>query len=307
MEHSYKEKLLELIQPKKDLWEKSFDDARVMLLTIGFPGSGSSLVGYCLTAHPSVVIADEPFVYKLGEPLATYINNINGIELGETDCLYSADLNKIFNVVLSVDYVRWLGKKKECRFIKNRRQKRYILVPNQYQGHFETLKVLGIKRSQSNVKGLLNESALTTFQKRLEERNICLKFILTVRNPYDMLSNKAGKTLNQNKDCTQKPITTKVMSFIKELSEANMKLLGLIDPQDVFVSRHEEMVADPRLQLTKLCEFVQVSASPDYLDSCSSCVDEEPHTRRFEFDWTPKQREKVASLIEQYDFFSGYD
>ena len=80
-QHPDKKRLLELIQPKKDLWEKSFDDVRVMLLTIGFPGSGSSLVGYFLTAHPRVVIADEPFVYKLGEPLAKNVNNINGIEL----------------------------------------------------------------------------------------------------------------------------------------------------------------------------------------------------------------------------------
>ena len=309
-----KKKLLELIQPKKALWEKSFDDVRLMLLTIGFPGSGSSLVGYCLTAHPSVVMADEPLVYKLGEPLAIYINNINGIELKETDCLYSADLNKIFNVVLSVDYVRWLvAEKREpskennnILFAKGSRKSRYIPVANQYQGRFQTLKVLGIKRSQFNVKGLLNESTLTTFQKRLKERDICLKFILMVRNPYDMIGTKTRK-LNKNKDCTQKLITTKAISFIKELSEQNMKFLKLIDPTDIFVSKHEEMVADPRLQLTKICEFIQMPVSPDYLDSCASCVYKEPRKRRSEFDWTPKQKQEVASLIEKYDFFSGYD
>ena len=305
-QHSYKKKLLELIQPKKDLWEKPFDDVRVMLLTIGFPGSGSSLVGYCLTAHPSVVMADQPFVYEKKDPLAEYINNINGIELEKKDCLYSADLDKIFNVVLGLDYVRWLGKKKENRFTKGVRQNRYILVPNQYQGHFKALKVLGIKRSGSNVKGLLNESIFTTFKKRLEERGICLKFILTVRNPYDMVGSRASK-LDKIKDSPQKPITTDAISFVEKWSEENMKFLKLIDPQDIFVSRHEEMVVDPRLQLTKLCEFVQVSASPDYLDSCASCVHEKPNRRRFEFEWIPKQKQEVASLIEQYDFFSGYD
>ena len=309
-----KEKLLELIQPKKDLWEKSFDDVRVMLLTIGFPGSGSSLVGYCLTAHSSVVIADEPHVYKLGDPLAKNINNINGIELGETDCLYSVDLNKIFNVVLGLDYVRWLLAKEKKKppennnifFASGGRESRYISIANQHQGRFQTLKVLGTKRSQSNIKSLLNETTFTTFQKRLEERDICLKFILTVRNPYDMVGNKTGK-LSKNKDSNQKPITTRAISFIKEFSEENMKLLKLIDPQDVFVSRHEEMVADPRLQLTKLCEFVQVPVSTDYLDSCASCVDEKPRRRRFEFEWTPKQQQQIASLIKQYDFFLGYD
>ena len=276
-----------------------------MLLTIGFPGSGSSLVGYLLTAHPNMVVADEPFVYELRDLLAKYINNINGIELEETDCLYSANLDKILNVVLSLDYVRWLAAKKKL-FAKRTRQKRYILVPNQYQGRFQTLKVLGIKRSGENLRGLLNESTLTTFQKRLEERDICLKFILMVRNPYDMVGNKTDK-LNKNKDSSQKLIAPDAISYVEELSEQNMRLLKLIDPQDIFVSRHEEMVADPRLQLTKLCEFVQVPVSPDYLDSCASCVHEKPNRRRFEFEWTPKQKQEAASLIEQYDFFSGYD
>ena len=87
----------------------------------------------------------------------------------------------------------------------------------------------------------------------------------------------------------------------------NIKILKQVNPQDIFVSKHEKMVADPGLQLTKLCEFVQVPVSPDYLDSCASCVHEKPNRRRFEFEWTSEQREKVASLIEQYDFFSGYD
>ena len=298
--------ILEIIQSKKDLWEKSFDNVRVMLLTIGFPRSGSSLLGYLLTAHPSVVIADEPFVYERGDSLAKYIKNINGIKLKKTDCLYSEDLNKIFNVVLGLDYVRWLGKKKENLFTEGVRQERYILVPNQYQGRFEILKVLGVKRSVKNTQGLLKESILKTFKKRLEERGICLKFIFTVRNPYDMVGSRASR-LDEIKDHTQKPIKKNAISFVEKWSEENMKLLKLIDPQDVFVSRHEEMVADPRLQLTKICEFAQVSVFPTYLDSCASCVHEKPRRRRFEFQWTPKQQQQVASLIEQHDFFSGYD
>ncbi len=308
-QHSYKERLLELIQPKKDLWEKSFKDVRVMLLTIGFSGSGSSLLGYLLTAHSNMVIADQPAI-RSGEPVALDINDINGISKKEGG-LYSADLNKIFNVILGVDYIRWLAVKEKREnnnilFAQGTRQKRYILVPNQYQGRFEILKVLGIKCSTKTTEYLSSECQLTTLKKRLEERGIRLKFILTVRNPYDMIGNKTGKW-NKYKDSLQKPITTKAISYVEELSEKSIKILKQIDPQDIFISRHEEMVADPRLQLTKICEFAQVSASPDYLDSCASCVHKEPRKRQSEFDWTSEQREKVESLIEQYDFLSGYD
>ena len=309
MEHSYKEKLLELIQPKKDLWEKSFDNVRVILLTIGFSGSGSSLLGYLLTAHPNMVVADQPAI-RSGEPVALDINDINGISKKKND-LYLADLNKIFNVILGVDYIRWLAVKERREnnnilFTQGTRQKRYILVPNQYQGRFEILKVLGIKCSDKTTKYLSSKPQFTTFQKRLEERGICLKLILTVRNPYDMIGNKTGKW-NKYEDSLQKPITKDAISYVEERSKESIKLLKQVDPQDIFVSRHEKMVADPRLQLTKICEFAQLSVSPDYLDSCASCVHEKPHRRRFKFEWAPKQKQEVASLIEQYDFFSGYD
>ena len=314
-----KQAILELIQPEKALWDKSLKDVRVMLLTIGFPGSGSSLLGYLLTAHPSMVIADEPFVFDKGTLFEKNMNDINGIELVGKDYLYSADLNKIFNVALGLDYVRWFTaekrnspkKNKTISFTRINKTKRYLLISGQYQGRFETLEVIGVKHSRNNVRCLSGDGVLKVLKKRLEEKGIYLKFILTVRNPYDMVSLKAKKNMfydkRKKKDTYEKNILKQGISYIAKLSIHNMKILKQLDPQDVFISRHEEMVADPRLQLTKLCQFLQVPTSLDYLDSCASCVDEEPSRRRFEFEWTSGQKAKVASLIEQYDFFSGYD
>ncbi len=314
-----KQTLLELIRPKKDLWEKSLKDIRVMLLTIGFPGSGSSLAGYLLTAHPRMVVADEPFVFDKGSLLEKNMNNINGIELESEDCLYSAALNKIFNVALGLDYVRWLVAKKRNFPRENKatfltgfnKTKRYLLMPDQYQGRFETLEVIGVKHSRNNVRCLSRDDVLKTFKERLEEKGVYLKFILTIRNPYDMISLRAKKTMfykkREKKDFHSEKLLNMSISYIAQLSENNIKILTQVDSQDVFVSKHEAMVEDPKLQLTKICEIAQVPASPDYLDSCASCVDEKPNKRRFEFDWTSEQKEKVASLIEQYDFFSGYD
>ena len=57
-----------------------------MSLTFGFPRSGGSLLGYLLTAHPNIVMADEAF-YPI-----QYIQK-HGI----------SDLNKIFNRLLEHD------------------------------------------------------------------------------------------------------------------------------------------------------------------------------------------------------------
>ncbi len=290
-----------------------------MLLTIGFPGSGSSLVGYLLTAHPNIVMADEPLVYKHGKRISSHINDINGIKLEGTDCLYSVEFSKMFNVIFGLDYVRWLRAKmrdspKENEPISFAKKyagdsyilRRYILIPDQYQGCFKSPKVIGVKHSRDNVECLSMAKVLKIFKERLEERGVRLKFILMARNPYDMISIRLRKTISYQ-DFIQKEVKTNAISFIERLSKNNVEILKQVDSEDVFISKHEEMVADPRLQLTKLCEFLQVPASSDYLNSCASYVDEKPNRRRFQFDWTSEQKQKVASLIEQYDFFSGYD
>ena len=93
---------------------------------------------------------------------------------------------------------------------------------------------------------------------------------------------------------------------IIEICGQNKGLLEQIDSQDIFYARHEDMLANPRSQLAKICDFLQVSASPDYLDDCTFVVDKELHKSRLKHDWTKDEKQTIESLIEKYDFFSGY-
>ena len=265
--------------------ENSSKDIRIMLLTIGFPRSGSSLLGYLLTAHPYMVVGDEA--------LETEGYNVP---------LYS-NLDKIFNQILEHDYNMplrshiWskLRRSKFRSFFRihpMHRMERYTLVPNQYQGSCKQLKVIGNKDSQYNTQSL-DIDTLKTLKKNLKKKNIVLKYIFTVRNPYDIHSTELeyGQPINK----------------LIETCMLNKELLKQIDSQDVFYARHEDMVANPRSQLAKICDFLQVSAPPDYLDDCASVVDKKPHKSRLRHDWTKDEKQTIASLIEKYDFFSEYD
>ena len=289
--------ILDLVEDRKDSYKASYKDIRVMLLTIGFCGSGSSLVGFLLTAHPNIVMADEPVVmYK------------NGTTDGDVDCIYMDNLDKIFNTIFSVDYMRWLGAKHLSQ--PTGREGRYILVPNQYQGRFESATVVGIKRSVVNRIALSLDGVLQNLKSRLEERAISLKFIFTVRNPYDTITLKTIKLCGGKKRSAGflKTKMNRAVLIHEMQAVKNTRLLNQIDPKDVFIYKSEDMITDPSSQLTRLCNFLQVPVSSDYLDSCASCVFKEPNRRRFEFNnWTAERKQKVAAMIEKYDFFSGYD
>ncbi len=153
------------------------------------------------------------------------------------------------------------------------------------------MKVIGNKRSQWHVIKF-DISKLENLKEILKKRNINLKFICTTRNPYDMLA-----TMRKYKSSNNLPL----------LCKRNIQIIKNFNPQDIFIARHEDMIANPRSQLAKICDFLQVPAARDYLNDCASVVDKEPHKSRLKHDWTADEKQTVKSLIEKYDFFSGYD
>ena len=281
--------------------KKYFANLHTMVLTIGFPRSGSSLIGYLLTAHPNIIMAHEP---------------------PEKDLYKIDDAMLLLNYILYIDQMRFNIAKEAQNFgeqcptpsnsVKKRTfyaKNRYVYVPNQYQNHCKSLEVIGIKKSLSTTNRLSEENVLKQFKKRLENQKISLKFIFTVRNPYDIaitnIMNWAGKKDITDKNYLQKMIENHIQRLSK-MSADNLALLDRINTQVVFMNRHEDMVAAPTEQLAKLCRFLGVEASEDYLNDCAAVVHEKPRKSRYELDWTEEQKEKVAEMIEQYDFLSHY-
>ena len=293
-------------------YRNDFKDIRTMVLTIGFNRSGSSLMGFLLTAHPNMVIADEIHQPDTkGKIRRTPIDEVFGIGEVYLYKKYNGALNNLFYTILDIDRFRYQSKilssplqttqrstTKEFDFsIKPRRDKRYILVPNQYQGRFKGLKVIGVKSSRQNTTALLTNNTLVNLKRKLKERDIKLKFLFTVRNPYDIAGGmrKKFKPVHEEKFCR----------IFKNCCEQQEKILKRINPQDIFVCRHEDMCKDPRRQLARICDFLQVPVAADYIEDCVSQVAQEP--RRHRANWLPKLKQTVALLNERYDFFSNYN
>ena len=141
-----------------------FKDIRTMVLTIGFNNAGSSLLGYLLTTHPNMVIAheimygkmhDNPFVQEAG---VAYLHR-----------KYNGFLSKLFYIILATDLLRYQNAahhdtaKDNKRFVRNKRV-HYVLVPNQHQGRFERLNVIGVKASTENSMVLLRNNTLVNLR-----------------------------------------------------------------------------------------------------------------------------------------------
>lgn len=64
----------------------------------------------------------------------------------------------------------------------------------------------------------------------------------------------------------------------------------------------EDFVRDPSRYLRKMCDFLEITCSEDYLRDCSSIVDPVPSMTRYFLVWTPEQIEKVYTSMQSIEF-----
>ncbi len=140
-----------------------FDNVRTYCMFIGYPRSGHTLISSLLDAHPNVIITNE-------------IDKLEYIEKG-------FEKEKIFPLLLANSQSfastgrEWTGYSYQ--------------VPNQWQGKFKTLQVIGDKKGGTSTLRLFSKPEL--LRLLWETIDIEKKFIHVIRNPYDNISTLAMK------------------------------------------------------------------------------------------------------------------
>ncbi|MBC6414273.1 MAG: hypothetical protein GDA45_05265 [Chromatiales bacterium] len=218
--------------------------------------------------------------------------------------------DELFNYLLQIDSSRYSSWKRaydknkiEHNTRSSSRIARYVHVPGQYQGRFQKLQVIGNKNRGKDVSILANTGLLKDLRSKLEDNKISLKFIFIIRNLYDTTATNSLKRQRRNK---LPGIDVSIRAMARICSE-NQKILEQIDSNDVLICKSEDLIANPKLQITRLCDFLKVSASADYINACASCVISKPTNSRFQLDWSGEHKQKINSLIKKYDFLSSYD
>jgi len=250
--------------------KKYFESLKTFCMFIGYPRSGHSLTGALLDAHPNIIVAQELDVLKY---IYSHFNDI-----------------QIFYLLLN-------NSKREKRLGRKISRFDYI-VPNQYQGKFEKLNVIGDKRGwASTTRFLKNPSPFEQLNKTIK---LDIKFIHVIRNPYDNITtmylrrNKKFKILRSLiEDC-----------FILSSSIKNLK--ERISASNIFEFRHESFIEKPDLLLKNLCDFLGEKASDGYLNDCLKIVSKMPNKSRHKIRWKPDDINYTDTHIKKYTFLSGY-
>ncbi len=249
--------------------DQTFENLETFCMFIGHPRSGHSLVGSLLDAHPNAVIAHE-------------LNVLECIEKG-------FDIGRIFQLVLE----------NSRRVAKSGREwEGYSYrVPNQWQGRFERLQVIGDKKGGASTRILSSTPGILRRLSDIIDTDV--KFIHVVRNPYDNISTMF-KHRRHNRSLES------VVEDYFSMCATNSKISERVGGGSVFDLRHEALVEGPQELLGDLCGFLGLEGKEDYLEDCASLVFETPRKTRYDVDWDASTIAAVQEGIDRHEHLRGY-
>jgi hypothetical protein len=263
-----------LYQRQQDVWSswiqrrraRDFAGVTAFCLFVGYPRSGHSIVGAVLNAHRDAVIAHE-----LDAPPLI----LSGCTRDEL-------------------YARILARAAWFNLRGNTTNYRYA-IPNQWQGRYRTLRVIGDKRAGSVTRCLAGHPEFFRDVRSLVK--VPLRLVHVVRNPYDniaAISIAERMSLEESVDfyffhCTQ-----------------TAGLDSLCPAEELVTLRHEDMIQDPAAAIADLCGRLGLDAYDGYIEDCRRSILRHPTLTRQKVEWSASLVREVEHASRQYPFLDGY-
>jgi hypothetical protein len=244
-----------------------FEAVATYCMFLGYPRSGHSLFGALIDAHPNAIISHE-------------LNSLRYLQAG-----FSRD--QIFALILNNSQTfaqagrEWTGYN--------------YSVPNQWQGKFTALQVIGDKKGGATSVRLHQDPELL---RRLQDTvGVPIRFIHVIRNPYDNISTmfrRNQRSLQEN------------MARYFYLCQGVLAVTRKLPEDAVLDVRHEDFLQDPKTHLHQICSFLGLEAPDAYLEDCAGIVYTSPHRSRTKVDWDPDMVAEVQRNMVQIPFLEGY-
>lgn len=235
---------------------------------VGYPRTGHSLVGSLLDAHPRMVIGHELDALKLFQ--------------------YGFNRQQVFHLLLE-------NSRKMAAAGRSHSGYSYV-VPNQWQGRFEELQVLGDKKGATSAMRFYRDPGLLDFIRAKIATEI--KFVHVIRNPYDVLATMTRRS-------PRKTLPTHIEVFFQLCSSVD-SLKKKLPAGQIHDIRLESFIASPKPHLSDLCAFLGVTPDSRYLQDCASIVFPSAKKSRHDIDWPKESIAEVRERMKPFGFLAGY-
>jgi hypothetical protein len=257
-----------LLQSLLPAWRhrRLFRQVRTYALFIGHGRSGSSLVGSLINAHRHALIAHE-------------LNALHFVKRRFPRLAFY-----------------WLHHFQDQAFDRAGREWTGYdyRVAGQWQGRFDRLLVIGDKHAGGATRVLGQRPEILARLRRTV--GVSVKMVHIVRNPLDNIA-----TLHRRQDLS----LPDAARHYWEHAATNERLLR-DNPCDALTLHLEDVIADPGLELSRLCRFLDLDAPSDYLEACAAALFAAPRRTRDLIDWPPELLADTLRQSRRLSFLEPY-
>ncbi len=240
-----------------------------VLVFVGHPRSGHSLVGALLDAHPDVVVAHE------------------------------ADLLKYVSAGFGRDQLVALLVRRERERVESGHVSGSgysYAVPGQWQGRYRRLTVVGDKKGGRSTQRLAEDPAL--LDRLGAATGLPVRVVQVVRDPWDNIATMARRA-------PRRSLADHVDTYFA-LAGTVDAVRQEVPPERFHTLRHEDLVADPSAALAGLCGFLGVPVEPAHLAACAAVVFPAPRRTRDALDWPADVRSAVIERAARHPWLDAY-
>ena len=277
------------------------DRIKTFVFFVGIGRSGHSIVGSLLDSHPHMVIAHESNLFF----------HLAHRELSLTKPVIFNELWRNTRESIINDGLR----------AKATNGKGYTLfIDDLYQGRYvDYIEVIGDKKGRGTTEVLDRKpEKWLQIYNTIKSYVTSMKGIHVIRNPYDNIATLVffsfdnvtnenfGDIKNSNKAFKFKP------NVIADVIDAYFRLQRAIEigiqkyNLDIIVIHNKDLISDPRNTLVKLCNFLNVTCSNEYLQICTDKIYKTESVTRHMIEWTDDQLGVIQQNIDNFSWFKGY-
>ena len=168
-------------------------------------------------------------------------------------------------------------------------------VPNQFQGRFSQLKVIGDKQGGGSTRRLRDDLGLIERLRRVV--GVPIRVLHVTRNPFDNIARMTVKSQFDLRNTIER---------YSGLCEGVSAIRGRLSREELLDIRYEDFLEAPSASLAAICRFLGVNAGREYLEDCASIVEPPAKKARDLIDWTEEDRERVSAIIARHTVLEGY-
>lgn len=257
---------------------EQFNDVEKTLLFVGYPRSGHTLIGSLLDAHPAVLLAHELDVLYFYD---------KGYSQRQIDALILTNAQ-----TFTQKGRQWMGYNYK--------------VPNQWQGRFDKLKIIGDKSGGRTTRRLLKFNFTKLLPMVAAQRNRPIVFLHIIRNPYDVITTMMQRTgKRRGLEDSHGQLRKKAKHFFEHA--AGVALAKQQKNCHVIDVYHEQFVQHPKESLARLCNELGLACTEDYLLACTDLVWKKASQSRQRTDlWSVENKDWVKNEMATYPWFADY-